>query len=148
MTTDRIDAMKTLLTRLIDSREGYRESIDHVESPHIKSIFEEFMARRDRNASEVRQYLVREGHTVDEDGSLLASAHRTFVGLKDKVTGSDDAATLAEVVRGENILLDAYDQALEAAGGMDPEYGFLKEQHASLKSAIAQLETRQDLAAE
>lgn len=148
MATDRIDAMKTLLTRLVDSREGYRESLDHVKSPHVKSIFEEFMARRDRNASEVRQYLVKEGHTVDEDGSLLASMHRTFTALKDKVTTAEDADTIAEVVRGEKTLLDAYEKALEAAGGMDPEYGFLKEQHASLKAAIAQLETRKDLAAE
>jgi uncharacterized protein (TIGR02284 family) len=145
--TDRIDAMKTLLTRLIDSREGYRDSIDHVESPQIKTLFQEFMSRRDRNASEVRAYLTREGHSVDDDGSLLASAHRSWVGLKDAVTGSDDAGTLAEVVRGEKSLLDAYDEALAEAGGADPEYAFLKEQHASLKQAIQQLETRQDLAA-
>lgn len=146
--TDRIDAMKTLLTRLVDSREGYRDALDHVESAHIKGILTQFMERRDRNAAEVRAYLVKEGHTVDEDGSLLASAHRSFMDLKDSVTGSEDAATLKEIVRGEKKLLDAYDDALQAAGGADPEYAFLAEQHASLKSAIAQLETRQDLAAE
>ena len=145
---DRIDALKTLLTRLIDSREGYRDAIDHVESAHIKGILNEFLQRRDRNASEIRQYLTREGHSVDDDGSMLAAAHRTFMDLKDMVTGSDDAATLAEVVRGEKTLLNAYDDAITAAGGTDPEYQFLVEQHASLKSAIQQLETRQDLAAE
>ena len=146
--TDRIDALKTLFTRLIDSREGYRDAMDHVESPHIKQVFSDFMSRRDRNASELRQYLVKAGHTMDEDGSILAGAHRAFMDIKDWVTPSDDAATLAEVVRGEKVLLDAYDDALTAAGGSDPEYQFLVEQHASLKSAIAQLETRQDLAAE
>ena len=146
--TDRIDALKTLLTRLVDSREGYRDAIDHVHGTHIKSILTQFMERRDRNASEVRAYLTKEGHTVDEDGSVLASAHRTFMDLKDKVTGTDDSATLAEIVRGEKTLLEAYDDALAAAGGTDPEYAFLAEQHASLKSAIAQLETRKDLAAE
>jgi uncharacterized protein (TIGR02284 family) len=144
---DRIDAMKTLLTRLVDSREGYRESIEHVHSPQIKQVFEEFMSRRDRNASEVRAYLTKEGHSVDEDGSLLASAHRTFTALKDKVTSSKDADTIAEVIRGEKTLLDAYDRAIQEAGGADPEYAFLTEQHASLKQAIHQLETRQDLAA-
>ena len=145
---DRIDALKTLLTRLVDSREGYRDALDHVESTHVKGILSQFMERRDRNASEVRAYLVKEGHSVDEDGSLLASAHRTFMDVKDSLTGSDDSATLAEIVRGEKTLLSAYDDALTAAGGADPEYAFLTEQHASLKSAIAQLETRKDLAAE
>lgn len=145
--TDRIDALKHLFTRLIDSREGYRDAVDHVKSPTIKGIFQEFMQRRDRNASELRQYLVREGHTMDEDGSILASAHRVFLDLKDKVTGSEDAATLAEVVRGEKVLLEAYEDAVEACGATDPEYQFLVEQHASLKSAIQQLEARKDLAA-
>ncbi|KIT17529.1 ferritin-like domain-containing protein [Jannaschia aquimarina] len=145
--TDRIDALKDLLTRLIDSREGYREALDHVESAHIKTIFQEFMARRDRNASEVRAYLTKAGHNVDDDGSILASAHRTWLGLKDAVTPSNDAATLAEVVRGESALLDAYDNAIEAGAGSDPEYGFLVEQHASLKAAIEQLKAREDLAA-
>jgi uncharacterized protein (TIGR02284 family) len=146
--TDRIDAMKNLLTRLVDSREGYRESIEHVRSPAVKSVFEEFMARRDRDASEVRAYLTRMGHSADDDGSILASAHRTFTSLKDSVTGSSDAQTLSEVIRGEKTLLGAYDKAIEAAGAADPEFGWLSEQHASLKAAIAQLETRQDLAAE
>ena len=145
---DRIDALKTLLTRLVDSREGYRDAIEHVESAHIKSMFQQFMERRDRNASEIRAYLTKEGHSVEEDGSLLASAHRSWMDFKDAVTGSDDAATIAEVARGEKQLLEAYDDALTAAGGTDPEYAFLAEQHASLKQAIAQLETRQDLAAE
>jgi uncharacterized protein (TIGR02284 family) len=145
---DRIDALKTLLTRLVDSRKGYRDALDHVESAHIKAILTQFMDRRERNIGEVRAYLTKAGHSVDDDGSLLASAHRAFMDLKDSVTGSDDSATLAEIVRGEKKLLDAYDDALSAAGGADPEYAFLAEQHASLKSAIAQLETRKDLAAE
>ena len=146
--TDRIDALKTLLTRLVDSREGYRDAIDHVEGAHVRGILTQFMERRDRNAAEVRAYLTKEGHNVDEDGSILASAHRSFLDMKDEVAGSDDAAILAEIVRGEKVLLASYDDALSAAGGADPEYAFLAEQHASLKSAIAQLETRQDLAAE
>ena len=146
--TDRIDALKTLLTRLIDAREGYRDALDHVESAHIKQLFQQFMERRDRNASEIRAYLLKEGHNVGDDGSLLASAHRTWLDFKDAVTPSDDAATIAEVVRGEKVLLDAYDDALTAAGGTDPEYAFLAEQHASLKSAVAQMEARRDLAAE
>jgi uncharacterized protein (TIGR02284 family) len=146
--SDPIDALKTLLTRLIDSREGYRDALEHVRSPATKSVFEEFMARRDRDASELRATLTTMGHTADDDGSILASAHRTFTNLKDSVTGASDEQTLAEVVRGEKTLLDAYEKALESTGATSPEYAWLAEQHASLKAAIAQLETRHNLAAE
>lgn len=146
--TDRIDALKALLTRLVDSREGYAEAIGHVGSPAVKSVLEEFRARRARDADEVRAFLARDGHVIEDDGSLLAAAHRTFVGLKDAVTTSDDAATLGEVLRGEKVLLGSYDDAVAAeADGPGPEYGFLIEQQQSLKAAITQLETRHDLAA-
>ncbi|MGB3456595.1 MAG: hypothetical protein WBA35_09560, partial [Litorimonas sp.] len=67
--------------------------------------------------------------------------------LKDKVSSSQDADTLTEVVRGEKVLLDAYDKAITAESGADPEYHFLIAQHTSLKAAIAHLETRKDIAA-
>ena len=144
---DRIDALKTLLTRLIDSREGYREAKDHVSSPRLKDVFESFIARRDRDAAELRAYLVKEGHNIGDDGSLLASAHRTFLDMKDKVSGSEDKAVLQEVIRGEKQLLKSYEEAKDAAGATAPETLFLREQHAALESAISQLETREDLAA-
>jgi uncharacterized protein (TIGR02284 family) len=145
--TDKTSALKTLLTRLIDSRDGYQDALEHVTNPALKATITEFHGRRARNAEELRGYLTRAGVSVEDDGSLLASAHRTFLDLKDKVTGSDDAAVLAEIVRGEKSLLSAYDDALTEAGAADPEFAFLSEQHASLKQAIAQLETRKDLAA-
>ncbi|WGH79471.1 ferritin-like domain-containing protein [Jannaschia ovalis] len=144
---DRIDTLKTLLTRLIDSREGYREAVDHVDSPRLTEIFESFISRRDRDAAEVRAYLVKEGQTIADDGSLLAAAHRVFLDLKEKATGGRDAAVLQEVIRGESHLLQTYEDAQDAAGAEAPETLFLREQHAALKSAIQQLETREDLAA-
>jgi uncharacterized protein (TIGR02284 family) len=145
--TDRTKALHTLLTRLLDSHAGYEDAIAHVDSPALKSTMTELMARRQRNASEVRSYLERAGETVDSDTSLLADAHRVFLGLKDAVTGSDDATILAEVVRGEKTLRDAYDEAITAAGGHDPEFDFLVEQHRSLDAVIGEMEQREQPAA-
>ena len=145
---DRIDALKTLLTRLIDSREGYRDALEHVTSPAIRDTLTEFMSRRERNAAELRTYLAQAGHSAPDDGSLLASAHRAFTDVKDKLAGSDDVSTLDELVRGEEVLLAAYDEAIAACGsGAGPEYAVIVEQHASLEIAISQLNSRRDLAA-
>ncbi|MGR3434214.1 MAG: ferritin-like domain-containing protein [Shimia sp.] len=144
---DRIDALKTLLTRLVDSRKGYEEVIDDLDAPHLKALAQSFLDRRARNAAQIREYLTRAGHEADEDGSLLASAHRTFTGLKNSLSSGDEAV-LAETIRGEKQLLDAYDQAIEATGGTDPEYAWLVTQYEELKTEVAQLETRKDLAAE
>jgi uncharacterized protein (TIGR02284 family) len=144
---DKTKTLKTLLTRLIDSRDGYKDALDHVANPALKSTMIEFHRRREQNAEELRAQLTRSGVAVEDDGSLLASAHRTFLDLKDKVTGSDDKAVLSEILRGERSLHDAYDEALNACGPADPEHALLSRQHDSLKQAIAQLETRKDMAA-
>ncbi|WP_371158194.1 PA2169 family four-helix-bundle protein [Jannaschia sp. 2305UL9-9] len=140
--TQRSEALHTLLTRLLDSRAGYEEAIEYVDTPSLKSTMSDLMERRSRNAAEVRGYLEQLGETVDDDRSLLARAHRLFIGFKDAVTGKDDDAVLAEVVRGEKTLRDAYDEAITAAGGNDPEFDFLVAQHDSLNQAIHELEPR------
>ena len=145
--TDKTAALETLHVRLIDSRDGYADALEHVSNPSLKSTITELHQHRVRDAQALRQHLVAAGADIDEDGSLLAAAHRTFLDLKDKVTGSDDSAILAEIVRGEKQLLEAYDDAREASGAADPAYSVLTEQKAALAQAIAQIEARRDLAA-
>ncbi|MGR3466835.1 MAG: ferritin-like domain-containing protein [Shimia sp.] len=145
--TDRIDALKTLLTRLVDSREGYREVLDDIENPTIKGMIQRFHTHREQYATEIRTALTNAGEKVDEDGSLLASAHRVFVGLRDALSSGDEAV-LAETLRGEKKLVEAYDEAIQAETPADPEYQTLVTQHQVVKQEVGQLETRKDIAAE
>ena len=114
---DRENALSKLYTRLIDSRDGYRESAERADSPYVKGVLADMAEKRTRDAAELRSHLARMGHDLGEDGSILAAAHRTFLGLKDAVTGQGDDAIMAEIVRGEESLHDAYHAALTAQGG-------------------------------
>ena len=140
-------ALKTLYTRLIDSRDGYEQAIERSDSEAHKSLFRDLHERRTRNASQVRTYIAQQGEEMDDDGSLLAAAHRTFLSLKDSVTGAGDEAVLEEVIRGEETLLSAYDEAIGDAAGSDPEYAFVVQQHNELKAKIEELRGREKLAA-
>ena len=140
-------ALKNLYTRLIDSKDGYEQAIERSDNAAHKSLFQELHDRRTRNAGEVRSYLTQKGVEVDEDGSLLASAHRTFLSLKDSLTGAGDEAILEEVIRGEETLLDAYDKAIAEAGAGDPEFQFISQQHSELKAKIQELKGRERIAA-
>ncbi|MGR3490663.1 MAG: ferritin-like domain-containing protein [Shimia sp.] len=145
--TNRIDALKTLLTRLVDSREGYREILDDIENPTLKGMIQRFHEHRDQYASEIRTALATAGEKVDEDGSLLASAHRVFVGLRDALSSGDEAV-VAETIRGEKKLVEAYDEAIASETATDPEYHTLIKQHQVVKEELGQLEVRKDIAAE
>ena len=141
------DDLKTLYTRLIDSKDGYEQATERSENASHKSLFSEMIDRRTRNAAQVRTYLAQKGEDMDDDGSLLAAAHRTFVSLKDSVTGSSDEAILEEIIRGEESLLKAYDDAIASAGAGDPELSFLSQQHSELEAKISELKGREQAAA-
>lgn len=140
--TTREDALSTLYTRLVDSRDGYQSAMERAESPFIKGVISDMIDRRTTNAAQIRQFLAGLGQNPSDDGSTLASAHRAFLSLKDSITGSGDEAILNEIVRGEETLLDAYDKAIEAAGPTDPEFAFLREQHQSLKTKVEEFRAR------
>ena len=144
--SDKIEALKTLHTRLIDSHDGYEKAKDDAAKSQHKQLFDEMADRRSRNHAQVHQFLVAKSVEPDEDGSFVAAAHRALVDLR-SVFSKGDAAVLAEVVRGEESLLEAYDKAIEVCGGNDPEYSFLAEQHSELKSKVEEIKGQQKAAA-
>ncbi|MEM1365197.1 MAG: PA2169 family four-helix-bundle protein [Pseudomonadota bacterium] len=132
---DRKDALKSLYTRLIDSRDGYQQLLENAEQSAHKAIFVDMIERRTANSAEIKSYLVNLGEPVDDDGSLLAAAHRLWVDAKAWISDGDDAI-MQELIRGEESLLKAYDEAIEPATVTSPEYQFLNTQHESLRALI------------
>ncbi|APX90090.1 hypothetical protein BV394_10465 [Brevirhabdus pacifica] len=130
-----IDTLKKLHTRIIDSRDGYKSSREQVEgTASYGTFFDRMIAQRQQFATRIRGQLEAEGEKMDDDGSILAAAHRTWLALRDKVTG-DDAAVYAEIVNGETDLKSLYDEAIEATAGK-PGWDFLAEQRADVAQAI------------
>ncbi|MDA8870479.1 PA2169 family four-helix-bundle protein [Rhizobiaceae bacterium] len=129
------DALKHLYTRLVDSRDGYERSRKEAETGAHRELFAQQIERRSRNAAEVRGFLAADGVEMDDDGSLLAAAHRSWLSLRDVFSSGDDAV-MAEVIRGEEELLSAYDDAIAAAGAGDQELDWLSAQYADLKSVV------------
>lgn len=133
--TDRIDALKKLHTRLIDSRDGYKASRERTEGEkRYTGFFDSRISERERYHTELHSQLAKEGVEVDEQGSTAAAAHRGWLKLRDAVTG-DDEAVYDEIVTGEEALLEVYDEAIRATSG-EVAYGFLAEQRSGVQKAI------------
>ena len=143
---DRENALKTLHTRMHDSIDGYEAALERTDSPFLKGVIEDMLSRRRDAVAEVHRFLAGMGVEVDHDGSVLADAHRGFLKLKDSITGAGDEAVMEEIVRGEDMLVDAYEEAIHAAGGSDPEYRWLNEQYESLKRKVEEFRARSNAA--
>lgn len=115
ITTDLKDAaqLQEVLTRYVDSRDGYLQAAKLVPQESLAQIFISIAGRRDLIASKVAQIIEEQGFKPDEDGSPEAGVHRWWLRLRDKMTDQEADTILAECVRGETELVRTLKSALE-----------------------------------
>ena len=144
--TDSISAkdaaeLQNVLTRYIDSCDGYIAAAKAVESQDIATAFLEIAARRKVIVEHVATLIEKEGEKPDEEGSPEAAVHRWWLRLRAQLSGEELEATLAECVRGEKELERTVNAALEM-GDLEPRHAaVLAEIATELKAAIHTFET-------
>ena len=99
------DILNDVLETLIDSTHGYEKTAEIAERPTYKNFFSR------RAAAAVRNEITQLGGTSDTDGTILASAHRVFMGLSAAMQDNDEAAINA-VETGEEHLRKKFEDAL------------------------------------
>ena len=115
-----ISVLNGLIETTIDSVDGYRRSAQEATNSRFSSAFLERANERDQVVAKLRERVRALGGNPEDDGSVLAAAHRAFLSLRDKVTGSDDEAVIAEVDHGESYLNEKWETALKD-GRLSPE---------------------------
>ena len=110
--THDVTVLNSLIETTIDSVDGYRRSAQEATNSRFSAEFLQRASEREDVVSQLRQRVRELGGETEDDGSLLAAAHRAFLTLRDKVTGSDDASVIAEVDRGESYLNGKWEAAL------------------------------------
>ena len=108
-----ISVLNSLIETTLDSVDGYRRSAEEATASRFSS---EFLSRANEREEVVRKLqgeVRRLGGTPEDDGSILAAAHRTFLSIRDRATGSDDEAVIAEVDHGESYLRGKWETALK-----------------------------------
>ena len=112
-TNQDISVLNGLIETTLDSVDGYRRSAEEASDSRFSAEFLARAAEREEVVAKLREEVRRQGGTPEDDGSVLAAAHRAFLSLRDKVTGSDDHAVIAEVDRGESYLNAKWEAALK-----------------------------------
>lgn len=108
-----IETLNDLIKTTIDSVDGYRSAAEDADSSQFQSIFFERANERQHVADELREQVRSLGGDPQDDGSVLAGAHRAFMNLRDAITGRDDAAVIAEVERGEDHIKAKFETAMQ-----------------------------------
>ncbi|CAA9507501.1 MAG: hypothetical protein AVDCRST_MAG39-1778 [uncultured Sphingomonadaceae bacterium] len=111
-----ISVLNGLIETTLDSVDGYRRSASEASAGQFAAMFSERANERQQVVQQLQQEVRRLGGTPEDDGSVLAAAHRTFLSIRDSLTGKgDDSQVIAEVERGEDFLRNKWETALADA---------------------------------
>jgi uncharacterized protein (TIGR02284 family) len=136
-----VTVLNSLIETTIDSVDGYRHSAEHATNPAFADIFRRRAEERSEVVGKLRAKVRELGATPEEDGGLLAKAHRQFLSLRDAVTGRDDKAVVAEVDRGESYLDGKWQAALADTEVSGDTQRLIREGYQSVRSGHEQWET-------
>lgn len=137
---DNIKALNYLIGTCIDGENGYREAADEATSSELKTRLLRLGQQRAQFRGELEQEVLRLGGDPKERGSAGAALHRTWLNVRDAVTGKDDEAILKESQRGEKAALDNYDDVLSRDLPADLRE-IVARQQGQIQSAYSELET-------
>ena len=135
-----VTLLNSLIETTIDSVDGYRHSAREATNPQFAEIFRQRSEERQKVVERLRERVRALGGTPEEEGGLLAAAHRRFLSLRDAVTGSDDKSVIAEVDRGESYLNAKWEAALRDDGLSGETKSLIEELYRSVRAGHEQWE--------
>ena len=135
-----VSVLNSLIETTIDSVDGYRHSAGEATSDTFGEMFRRRAEERQQVVDRLREKVRELGGTPEEEGGLLAKAHRQFLSLRDAVTGKDDKAVIAEVDRGESYLNGKWEAALADTELSAGTQRLLRECYQSVRSGHDQWE--------
>jgi uncharacterized protein (TIGR02284 family) len=107
-----IHVLNSLIETTLDSADGYREAAKETEKSNFKTLFERRSFERQQVASDLQGTVRTLGGEPEDDGSVLAKAHRAFLDVKNALL-RDEQAVVNSVESGEDFIKGKFEKALE-----------------------------------
>mgnify|MGYP001549467757 CR=1 FL=1 len=134
-----IKVLNSLVETTLDSAEGYAEAAKDAKSAQLVSLFQGRASERRRAASTLQQCVRSLGGEPEDDGTVLASAHRMFVNLRTSITSADNTAVVDEVERGEDHIKHKFDEAMNDNALSPPALSAITDVYTSVRSGHDQM---------
>jgi uncharacterized protein (TIGR02284 family) len=106
-----IDQLKSLHTAAVDARKGYEEALEDSGKAGLTDLFRDMINLHDRHADDLAGRLIASGEVADENGSFMATVHRTIMAVR-ALFGGLDESVLPGLIDGEQRNADHYREAL------------------------------------
>ncbi len=108
--------VQKLHARLVDSLNGYETALDRTEDASLRRFIEDIAALRREHAAQLGRALDEKGLEPQPEGGWMTVVHESIMKVRDAFGKLDDSAK-DDILKGEQAILDLYDEAIEA---LDP----------------------------
>lgn len=129
-----IAALNELIETCRDGQEGFRVAAEGVKNAELRESFHGYALQRAAFVGALQDEVRRLGGEPEQTGSLVATLHRGWMGLRAALEGGDDRAVVAECERGEGVALESYRAALDTDMPADVR-AMVERQFAELRDA-------------
>ena len=114
MNTDHaINTLNSLIATTLDSADGYAEAAKDADGEPLVTVFRARSHERRNVASTLQQAVRHLGGKPEDEGTVLASAHRMFLNLRTHVTSNENKAMVDEVERGEDHIKGKFEDGMK-----------------------------------
>jgi len=133
-----INVLNGLIETTLDSADGYREAAKETEDNRYKSVFEKRSFERQQVATDLQGSVRQLGGEPEDDGSILAKAHRAFLDVKHALL-RDEQAVVNSVENGEDHIKAKFERALEDSDVSATTKEAIRRAYESVKSGHDQM---------
>ena len=106
--------LNQLIETCKDGEQGFRHAAELVTDSTLKALFTDVAGQRARFVSDLKPHVERFGAAA-ADGTVGGSMHRRWMDVRDRLSGHDDRAILAEARRGDSVTVLAFKSAVDGA---------------------------------
>lgn len=107
-----IRVLNGLIETTLDSADGYREAAKETDNTGFRALFEQRSFERQKVAADLQGAVRQLGGEPEDDGSVLAKAHRAFLDVKHAIM-KDEQAVVNSVENGEDHIKAKYEKAMK-----------------------------------
>jgi len=132
--THDIFVLNGLITTALDSMKGFEDASEAAKSTRFAAVFADFARDRGQVVASLRAEVLRLGGKPEERASFLGAAHRSFMDLKQVLTGKNDKAVVDEVERGEDHIKAKFEIALKDTDLAPATRGIIRDVFTSVKA--------------
>ena len=137
-----ISDLKGLVNILNDGKEGYTSAAETTDSLELKAVFGKIALERAAYATALKAHVNAHGGDSDNDsGGLLGAVHRTWIDIKQAISGNNNAAILDSIVTGEQAAIEKFNVAIADYTDHADHLALLTKQRDSIQQDLTQIQS-------